>query len=130
DLNDSLETQAHNLTTVYQVRASLSPRARERIIPQPSVFSAPIFWVQILDPDGAVVERSESMGDRGLPVRDDTLRRAADGQPVFETVRLDGRNVRLYTSALATDDEFLGYVQVARSMNALEDALAVLRRKL
>ena len=39
EIDESLRTQAANLTNVYRVRAALSPRARERIIPQPSVFS-------------------------------------------------------------------------------------------
>src|SRR5690348_898435 len=104
DLDQSLESQADNLSNVYRVRASLSPRARERIIPQPSVFSAPTFFVQTLDLDGTVVERTPSMGDRTLPVKQESLNRAAQGEPVFETVSLDGRNIRMYTDALVTDD--------------------------
>ena len=130
DLDQSLESQSDNLANVYRVRASLSPRARERIIPQPSVFSAPTFYVQVLDLDGTVVERTPSMGERTLPVKRETLSRAAQGEPVFETVSLDGRNIRMYTDALVTDDEFLGYIQVARSLTALEDALGFLRRTL
>jgi signal transduction histidine kinase len=130
DLDESLETQASNLTAVYQARASLPPRARERVVPQPSVFSAPTFHVQVLDPDGAAIERTASLGDRTLPVRPETLRRAGEGEEVYETVRLEGRNVRMYTVSLSTDEEFLGYLQVARSLNALEDALGFLRRTL
>src|SRR5437660_534933 len=100
DLDESLQTQARNLTVVYRARANLPPRTRERVIPQPSVFSAPTFHVQILDQDGIIVERTQSMGDRSFPVRPETLRQAGDGDDVFETVQLDGRNVRLYTAAL------------------------------
>ena len=132
DLDESLQAQAKNLTAIYQARANLSPRARERVIPQPSVFSGPTFYVQILDPDGNIVERSQSMNDRSLPIRLETLRRAADDQVAIETVQLDGRNVRLYTDDMISGDgeELLGYVQVARSLNALEDALGLLRRTL
>jgi signal transduction histidine kinase len=131
EIDGSLRAQAGNLTNVYRVRAALSPRARERVIPQPSVFSSPSFHVQILDTSGQIVERTPGLGSRQLPVSPAALREAADGEEeVFETVTLEGQQVRVYTMALLTDDEFQGYVQVARSLEALNDSLAVLSRTL
>src|SRR5438128_769948 len=127
-IDDSLRTQAHNLASLYQVRASLTPRARERVIPQPSVFSAPTFHVQVVDAEGEIIERSTSLGNRRLPTNPATLLRAGEDEQVFETVKLDGQNVRLYTEALVADDEFVGYVQVARSLELKEDALGFLAR--
>jgi len=130
DLDDSLETQGRNLTAVYQAKASLPPRTRERFIPQPSVFSAPAYHVQVLDPSGAIVERTQSLGERSLPIHEMALRRAGDGEAVFETFTVEGQNVRLYTAPLLADEEFLGYIQVARSLKALEDAMGFLRSTL
>lgn len=127
ELDESLRNQARNLTNLYQVRASLSPRARERVIPQPSVFSAPAFHVQVLDPEGQIVERSAGLGNRRLPINPEALRHADEGQDALETVNLEGQDVRLFTVALVADEEFLGYLQVARSLEALEDALGYLR---
>jgi two-component system, OmpR family, sensor kinase len=128
EVDDSLRTQARNLQSVYEVRAALPPRARERIMPQPSVFSAPAFHVQILDPNGEVVERTAALGGRRLPVNLGDLDRVAGSEEVFRTVTLDGQDVRTFIAPLTTDDDFLGYVQVARSMEALEDALELLAR--
>src|SRR4051812_28504843 len=86
DLDESLAAQSRNLTAVYQARANLPPRTRERFIPQPSIFSAPAFHVQVLDPDGAIVEQTQSLGDRKLPIHDIALKGAGEGDPVFETV--------------------------------------------
>lgn len=130
DIDDSLRTQARNLATVYQVRATLSARARERVIPQPSVFSAPSFHVQVLDPDGEIVERSVGLGNRRLPIDPESLRRVGEDEEVFETVTLEGQDVRVFTASLVTDEEFLGYIQIARSLEALEDALGFLSRTL
>ncbi|HZT07156.1 MAG TPA: HAMP domain-containing sensor histidine kinase [Chloroflexota bacterium] len=131
DIDESLQSQAHNLTTVYQARATLPPRARERVVPQPSVFSAPAFYVQILDSDGGIVERSDSLGDRRLPLRATTLARARDGEDVFETIKIEGQNVRLFTTSLdEAQEEGLGFIQVARSLEAPEDALSFLRSTL
>lgn len=127
DLDESLRSQSHSLTNLYRVRASLGPRARERVIPQPSVFSAPAFHVQVLDPDGQIVERSGGLGNRRLPINPEALGRAGEGEELFETVILEGQDVRLFTVALVAEEEFLGYLQVARSTEALEDALGFLR---
>ena len=130
ELDESIHAQARNLQTVYQVRATLPPRARERVIPQPSVFSAPAFHVQVLDPDGNILERSSGLGSRQLPTSPASLRRSEEGDGHFETVLLDGQDVRLFTRPLIADDEFVGYLQVARSEETMEDALKFLRNTL
>jgi two-component system, OmpR family, sensor kinase len=130
EIDVSLENQANNLAGVYQVRAALPPRARERIIPQPSVFSGPSFHIQIIDPYGDVVERSAALGARRLPISQAALDRAGNGEKVFETIRLEGQDVRVFTRAVITNDEFLGFMQVARSLESQQDALGFLRRTL
>ena len=130
ELDESIRAQARNLQTVYQVRATLPPRARERVIPQPSVFSAPAFHVQVLDPDGSVLERSAGLGGRQLPNSPASLRKAEESDGFFETVLLDGQDVRLFTMPLIAEDEFVGYVQVARSEETMENALGFLRNTL
>ncbi len=130
ELDESIHAQARNLQTVYQVRATLPPRARERVIPQPSVFSAPAFHVQVVDPDGGILERSAGLGGRQLPTGPEILRRALEVDGFFETVLLDDQHVRLFTMPLIADEEFVGYVQVARSEETMEDALEFLRNTL
>jgi two-component system OmpR family sensor kinase len=130
ELDESIHAQARNLQSLYQVRASLPPRARERIIPQPSVFSAPAYHVQILDPDGAILERSSGLGGRQLPVNPTSLKKAEEGEGLFESVLLEGQDVRVFTMPLIADEEFVGYAQVARSQEAVEDALKFLRNTL
>jgi signal transduction histidine kinase len=130
DLDESLHTQAGNLTTVYQARATLPPRTRERVIPQPSVFSGPTFLVQVLGTDGSVLERSAALAGSTLPVKEQTLLRAGEGAEVFESVLLDRQQMRVFTTAMVSDEEFLGYLQVARPLQPPLDALATLRTTL
>jgi signal transduction histidine kinase len=130
DLDESIRAQAKNLQTVYQVRATLPPRARERVIPQPSVFSAPAFHVQVLDPEGGVLERSAGLGGRQLPASRQSLKQAEETDGSFETVLLDGQDVRVFTMPLIAEEEFVGYIQVARSQETIEDALEFLRNTL
>jgi signal transduction histidine kinase len=86
--------------------------------------------VQILDPSGEVVERTAGLGNRRLPVDPTDLERTGGTEEVFRTVTLDGQDVRVHLAMLTTEDEFLGYVQIARSLEALEEALGFLRRTL
>ncbi len=129
-LDESLRAQGENLATLYEARASLPSPVDQRVIPQPGVFSSPTFLVQVLNPDGNVAERSSGLGNRRLPVNPESVRQAGEGHVAYETVVLDGQPVRLYTTALFTDEEFIGYLQVARSLQAAEQALAFLRTTL
>src|SRR5688500_7700102 len=83
EIDESLRAQARNMQGVYEVRAALPPRARERIMPQPSLFSAPAFHVQILDPNGEVVERTAALGNRRLPIDPQDLERTGGKEDVF-----------------------------------------------
>lgn len=127
-LDESLRTQAVNLASLYEARGSLPPV--ERVIPQPGVFASPPFLLQILDPDGRILERSSGLGNRQLPVNAQTLHAAGEGDEVYESVVLDGQTVRLYTVAFFANEEFVGYVQVARSLQTAEEALDFLQATL
>lgn len=129
-LDDSLDAQAKNLAAVYQARAALPPRTRARVIAQPAVFSSPSFLIQVLEPEGAIVERSSGLGNRQLPVNPETLRLAGDGEDVYETLTLDRQHVRIFTMPILAEDEFLGYIQVARSLEGTEQALDFLKSTL
>ena len=130
EVDASLRSQSRNLLAIYEARASFSERARERIIPQPSVFSAPAFHVQVLDPTGAVVERTSGLGNRQLPIDARTLDRAGNNEDVLETVIVDGQPVRLLTVALVARESFLGYLQVATSLAGVDDSIELLGRTL
>lgn len=127
-LDESLQTQAENFASLYAARGSIPPATR--VIPQPGVFASPPFLLQILDPDGTILERSSGLGNRQLPVKAQTVRQAGDGHEVYESVVLDGQTVRLFTVAFFADEEFVGYIQIARSLQTAEEALDFLRTTL
>jgi two-component system, OmpR family, sensor kinase len=129
-IDESLRTQSENSASLYQARGTLPSPPEQRVIPQPGVFSSPSFLVQVLDPEGKMVERSSGLGNRQLPVTPDSVRQAGEGDDVYETVILDGQPVRVFTTALFAEDEFIGYIQVARSLQAADQALDFLRSTL
>lgn len=129
-IDESLRTQSENFSSLYQARGTLPSPPEQRVIPQPGVFSSPSFLVQVLDPEGKIVERSSGLGNRQLPVDPQSVRQAGDGDDVYDTVIVDGQPVRLFTTALFAADEFIGYIQVARSLQAADQALDFLRTTL
>jgi two-component system sensor histidine kinase MprB len=81
-------------------------------------------YVQVVRSDGEVVAPT---GPARLPVTDRTLAVAAgDARAFFDTVRLDGEPVRIYTAPAAAQLA----VQAARPIGELEESLAVVRRRL
>ncbi len=129
-IDESLSPQAQNFGTLYETRGTLPTPPEQRVIPQPGVFASPTFLVQVLNPDGNAVERSSGLGNRRLPVNRAAVRQAGEGTDVYETVILDGQSVRVFTTALFAADEFIGYIQVARSLQATDEALELLRSTL
>lgn len=129
-IDESLRTQSDNLASLYEARGTLPSPPDQRVIPQPGVFASPSFLVQVLDPEGKVVERSSGLGNRQLPVNPESVRQAGEGDDVYETVILDSQSVRVFTTALFAEEEFIGYIQVARSLQATDQALDFLRSTL
>src|SRR5579862_1170209 len=130
EIDDSLQNQATSLGDLYQAREALPQRARERLIPQPSLFSPTPYLVQILDADHNIVERSNTLENRDLPIHDEAISRADNEDQAYENIILDGQRLRLETLAVATDDQSVGYVQIARSLQPMDAELALLRTTL
>src|SRR6266480_1547140 len=86
EIDASLQNQATSLSALYQAREALPPRARERLIPQPSLFSPTPYLVQILDADHNIVERSNTLENRELPIHPDALARADDEVYTYENI--------------------------------------------
>ncbi len=127
EIDDSLQNQATSLSALYEAREALPPRARERLIPQPSLFSPTPYLVQILDADQNVVERSTTLESRDLPIHPEAIARADDEDKAYENITLAGQRFRLETLAVAPEDQSVGYVQIARSLEPMDEELALLR---
>lgn len=81
-------------------------------------------YVQVVGADGEVVAPA---GPARLPITDRTRDVAAgDERAYFDTVRIDGEPVRIYTAPAPRSLA----VQVARPIGELEESLAVVRRRL
>jgi len=81
-------------------------------------------FIQVLDESGKIGPRSDNLRNVQLPISLTALKNAAKGQPTFETNRsFEGGPLRILTFPVMEDDRVARIVQVASSLEDVEDAL-------
>jgi heavy metal sensor kinase len=81
-------------------------------------------FIQVLDESGNIGQKSENLKNVQLPISLNTLRNASKGQITFETSR-SFRNtpLRIVTLPVVEDNHITRIIQVASSLEDVEDAL-------
>ena len=132
EVDDNLAAQAQEITgtTGLLVNSGAGPIRPSIGLPNIDVFSSPGVSVQVIDLDGQVVRRSESLGERTFPINELAMRVAIGGGSYVETATVNGAPFRVLYAPL--DPPFLqgnvaGVLQIARSLKDVELALAQLR---
>ncbi|MCL6639573.1 MAG: sensor histidine kinase [Firmicutes bacterium] len=96
-------------------------------LPDVDVFSSPDTYLQVVDKRGAIAAHSSNLGRQTLPLSEDTLRRAANGDDFYETVFSGRQALRVYNHPLIVQGDVLGVLQVGKTMGSLKSALERLR---
>jgi len=132
EVDENLAAQAQEIsgTTGLLVGPGTGPIRPSIGLPNINVFSSPGVSVQVIDLDGGVVRRSESLGERTFPVNPQAMQVAIAGGSFVETVSVDEAPFRVHYAPL--DPPFLrgnvaGVLQIARSLRDVELTLARLR---
>ncbi len=101
---------------------------KEVVLPDVDVFASPDTFLQVVDNRGRVQARSGNLGNRVLPLSKETLALARRQQAgFFETLAISGSKVRLYNLPLYVENNFIGIMQVGRSLAQVEATLSSLR---
>ncbi|RXT13921.1 cell wall metabolism sensor histidine kinase WalK [Ammoniphilus sp. CFH 90114] len=100
---------------------------RRLVLPDINVFSSPELFLQIVDMQGRVISRSESLGEYSLPISTEALNHIVRGTPFFETKNVQGTQIRLYHLPLVSGKQFIGVLQVAESLYGFHRSLSNLR---
>src|SRR5919199_349113 len=130
DLDHTIASKAEDVARTSRIRGEFPVRPRRIRLPHIDAFAAPEIYIQLLDPEGQVLDRSANLGEHQLPLTPDGLANGREGDPTWDTVRLAGQRLRMYTAPLLIDDEVTGYIQVARSVADNEQTLATMQRLL
>ena len=117
DANSSLAEKAEDVARALRVRGELSFLPRRATLPRDNSLVSPTVYVQLLDPSGRIVERSDNLGEDSLPVPADSLKAGRAGEPHYDTVVVSGEEVRLYTVPVEVNGSLVGFIQVGRSLN-------------
>jgi signal transduction histidine kinase len=96
-------------------------------IPPPETFSSADTFVQVSSLDGQILRPPFESSETTLPLPESTLARVRDGQSVYETVRIDGERVGVYSTPMSVRGQIIGVVQVGRSVGFADRALSQLR---
>jgi two-component system, OmpR family, sensor kinase len=96
-------------------------------LPPIDEFSSAGTYIQIVDPAGIAVVKSDSLGEQVLPVNPALLEKAINGGTDIQTVRTgDQTQVRIMVSPLHLADQTL-VLEVAKSLEPVDNALSQFR---
>lgn len=98
-------------------------------LPELDPFTSPGLFMQVVETNGVVSEQSATLADQPLAVPDRVLEANANRRDVYYETAIEGTEIQVYSAPVT----FLGvanpvaYVQVAESLEPLNDTLAQLR---
>jgi two-component system OmpR family sensor kinase len=130
DLEDQLAADAQSLAQAIVVAGGRPLRPLRLVLPDLNTFSGADLLIQVVDVQGAVVDRSESLGRAVLPLDPEGWRALLAGTPRHTTIALPGGRLSAYTLPLVVDGRVVGALQVARSLAPVEAAQARLLQAL
>ncbi len=133
-----LSNQVDDTLRVYSARVhgtiqpendadALRPGVIHSILPEIDRFTSPGIYIQIRGAGDAVIARSDSLGEKELPLSPSLLARGLEGSVAFDTVTLDeGTRLRIMASPIFVDSETL-LLEVAQSLGHVDAALGQAR---
>jgi|SRR5579875_367620 two-component system OmpR family sensor kinase len=130
DVDSAIASKAEDVARTSRIRGEYPLQPRRIRLPRIDAFAAPEIYIQLLDAEGQVVDRSANLGEHRLPLTEVALASGRQGQSWYDTISLDGQPLRVYTAPLLVDDDVIGFIQVARSLSDNEQTLAHVQRLL
>ncbi|HSQ02484.1 MAG TPA: ATP-binding protein [Burkholderiales bacterium] len=122
-LEDSLRDDARRLIYSREFRL-------DRLGYDPRRIAEPDTYLQSVDATGAIVARTTNLGDFQLPVDDDDLRTASNGQSWTQIVATDNGRLFVFNQPIVLRGQLLGVMQLARSLAEQDESLETLRNAL
>ena len=129
-LDDRLTDQAEAVVSL--IAAENDPRSvmasGRAKLPSIDVFD-PLYYIQILQLDGRAVQLSENLRGQRLPLPADVTQNLSPGEARYLSLQpAPDVHLRVISAPISLTDQPIGVVQVATSLAALDDAMAVIRR--
>lgn len=100
---------------------------QQLVLPDINVFSSSEVFLQVINPQGAVLSRSTSLGDYRLPISKQAIERILQKEDYYETRVVQNTHIRMYYLPLYTEKQLVGILQVAESLYTFQRSLSTLR---
>lgn len=124
EVDDTIQSQAEQVVAVFE--ANIDPM-RSRL-PTPAIVFASQVFAQATTVEGAVIDKSPSMGEQMLSLPEEMRQTNLQGRAGFYNWQSGGATMRVYSAPVRSPEgEIVATVQVARSLDAISSMLKVAR---
>lgn len=125
EMDESIAVRTQDIVDLFNANPS---QFTENI----ETYSRGDYYIQFIDREGRVELKTLNMGTGVIPVNAENLASIAEKPPQFETIRVGSSTYRLRTTALidVRTQRVTGFLQVARSLDNLENTMSRLRQVL
>ena len=96
-------------------------------IPLPDTFASADTFVQVVNLDGEIIGASDNLGGAELPFPEEGIQSILGGLTRYANADLEGEAIRVYSAPIVADEDTVGMIQVASSLNRVDAALSELR---
>ncbi|MBP1933433.1 sensor histidine kinase [Ammoniphilus resinae] len=97
------------------------------VLPNIDVFSSPEILLQIVDPKGNVLSRSNSLGNQTLPISKRAIEEIRQNKDYYETSQVHGYQFRIYYLPLISGEKLIGVLEVAGSLKNIQRSMTNLQ---
>ena len=130
EVDDTLRVysaRVHGTLNPQQVPEPLDYETIHSRLPPINEFASPGIYIQLIDSDGKVAVKSDSLGGQELPVSPALIEQGFGGKVLIQTVAAgDGARVRIMFSPLYLKDRTM-VLEVAQSLKHVDTALTQVR---
>jgi signal transduction histidine kinase len=96
------------------------------VLPSVSNFTSADTFLQVVSPDGRILDRSDNLGPQKLPWDPRLLASTAEGSSSYANRLVAGERLRVFTTPLRVGDTTIAVLQVARPTRELEETRRLL----
>lgn len=124
EVDRTLLTRAQQVANFIQVeRLSVIFSGRVRLVPQVDPLASPGVFLQVLDTNGNILDKSSNLGGGTLPQDPKVITANQRAESMLYTVETGGSRLRVLSAPLIAGRSVVGIVQVAASLRDIDTTL-------
>lgn len=123
EVDRTIQTRAQQVASSIEVDPVLLSLRGVAILPPVDPFSSPGVFVQVSDREGKIVDRSENLVNRFLPLEASRRERILRGQAEVYILQAGESRLRVFTAPLPVGPQIVGVIQVAASLYEMDATL-------